>query len=52
MKNSGEFVLITSRTDDEGRWIYRQMQEAVPGYLVRGDIQLGSPPRVTLLPPL
>ena len=52
VKNSGEFVLITSRTDDEGRWIYRQMQEAVPGYLVRGDIQLGSPPRVTLLPPL
>lgn len=52
VQGSGEFVLITSRTDDEGRWIYRQMQEAVPGYLVRGDIQLGSPPRVTLLPPL
>lgn len=52
VQSTGEFVLITSRTDDEGRWIYRQMQEAVPGYLVRGDIQLGSPPRVTLLPPL
>ncbi|MDQ2078230.1 hypothetical protein [Marinimicrobium sp. ABcell2] len=52
VRETGEFVLIISRTDDEGRWIYQQMQEAVPGFLVRGDIQIGTPPRVTLLPPL
>jgi hypothetical protein len=52
VRDTGEFVLIVSRTDDEGRWIYQQMQEAVPDHLVRGDIQLGAPPRVTFQPPL
>lgn len=49
---SGEFVLIVARSDAEGRWVYQQMRDGVPGYLLRGDIQLGSPPRVELQPPL
>lgn len=52
VRDSGEFVLIVSRTDAEGRWIYQQMRDAVPNHLLRGDIQLGSPPRVELQPPL
>ena len=41
-------VIIVARTDAEGRWIYNQLREAVPGYRVRGDIRLGSPPRLLL----
>ena len=44
------FVLIISRTDAEGRWIYQQMRDAVPGYLLRGNIHLGSQPRLELKP--
>lgn len=47
---SGELVLIVARSDAEGRWIYRQMREAVNGYRLRGDIKIGSQPAVTLLP--
>jgi hypothetical protein len=46
VKQADEFVLIIARSDDEGRWIYQQLRNAVPGYLVRGDIKLGSPARV------
>lgn len=45
-----EFVLIVARTDAEARWIYRQLREAVPDYRVRGNIQLGSPPSIRLVP--
>lgn len=41
-------VIIVARTDAEGRWIYQQLREAVAGYRVRGDIKLGSPPRLLL----
>ncbi len=41
-------VIIIARTDAEGRWIYGQLRQAVPGYRVRGDIKLGSPPRLLL----
>lgn len=41
-------VIIIARTDAEGRWIYSQLRQAVPGYRVRGDIKLGSPPRLLL----
>lgn len=50
LPETGEFVLIVARTDAEGRWIYRQLREAVPDYRVRGNIQLGTPPRIRLLP--
>ncbi|KUJ82752.1 N-acetylglucosaminyltransferase [Microbulbifer flavimaris] len=42
-------VMIVARTDAEGRWIYQQLREAVMGYRVRGDIRLGSPPRLILM---
>lgn len=48
-KQTDEFVLITARTDAEGRFIYQLLRNAVPGYLVRGDIKIGSPARVKLV---
>lgn len=50
VKDSGEFVLIVARTDAEGRWVYQQMRDGVSDYLLRGDIQLGAPPRIELQP--
>lgn len=44
-------VMIVARSDAEGRWIYRQLREAVPGYRVRGDITVGSPPQLLLIQP-
>ena len=41
-------VIIVARDDSEGRWIYGQLRQAVPGYRVRGDIKLGNPPRLLL----
>lgn len=52
LRESQESVMIYARTDTEGRWIYSQMKEAVPGYRVRGDIKLDRKPRLRLLPPL
>jgi hypothetical protein len=48
-KQNDEFVLIVARSDAEGRWIYQQLRNAVPGYLVRGDIRIGAPARVRLV---
>ena len=42
-------LLIVARNDAEGRWIYQNMREAVDGYRLRGNIQLGKPPRVVLI---
>lgn len=50
VKATDSLAIIIARTDNEGRWIYQQLRAAVPGYLVRGDIKLGSPPRVQLVP--
>jgi hypothetical protein len=50
LKATNSLALIIARTDNEGRWIYQKMREAVPGYRVRGDIKIGSPPRVILEP--
>ena len=50
LKLSGEAVLIVSRNDKEGRWIYKQMRQAVPGYRLRGNIQMGQQPKVVILP--
>ncbi|MDC0598803.1 hypothetical protein OAP18_03080 [Gammaproteobacteria bacterium] len=46
IKNSEATFLITARTDDEGRWIYKIMREAVGGYRLRGNIELGSRPGI------
>ena len=50
--SSGESLLIVARGDAEGRWIYRQMKQAVPGFRLRGDIKLGREAKVLLLPPI
>lgn len=50
LKATNHLAIIVARTDVEGRWIYQKLRDAVPGYRVRGDIKLGSPPRVQLIP--
>ncbi len=50
LKATNSLAIIIARTDVEGRWIYQKMREAVPGHRVRGDIKLGSPARVQLVP--
>ncbi|ACE85943.1 tetratricopeptide repeat protein [Cellvibrio japonicus] len=50
LKATDGLAMIVARNDVEGRWIYQQLRAAVPGYLVRGDIQIGNPPRVKLVP--
>lgn len=43
--------LITARSDEEGRWIYQVMRNAVGGQRLRGNIALGSPPQIQLTLP-
>lgn len=52
LKETDSLAMIVARSDLEGRWIYQQMREALPGYRVRGDIQIGNPPRIKLVPRL
>lgn len=51
-KESGDLVMIYARNDAEGRWIYQKMREAVPGFLLRGDIKLAQQPRIQFVPRL
>lgn len=46
----GATIVITARSDSEGRWIYQQLNE-VTGTRVRAQLQLGTPPSVELLSP-
>jgi len=43
--------LINARTDEEGRWIYRIMREAVGGYRLRGNIAVDSNPSIQVVIP-
>ncbi len=52
LRETDESVLIVAPTDAQGRWIYKQMKEAVPDYRIRGDIRLSPTPGLKLLPPL
>ncbi len=45
-------IHIFARTDEEGRWIYSTLKEAVPGYRIRGDIRVNSRPYIQLMEPL
>jgi tetratricopeptide (TPR) repeat protein len=51
VKDKEATMLITARTDEEGRWIYRIMREAVGGFRLRGDIIVGDPPSVQVILP-
>ena len=43
--------LINARTDEEGRWIYKIMREAVDGYRLRGNIGLANEPGIQVVVP-
>ncbi len=47
MRENATF-LITARSDEEARWIYQVMREAVGGFRLRGNIALGNPPGIQL----
>ena len=42
---------INARTDEEGRWIYMVMREAVEGYRLRGNIGISGTPVILVSPP-
>lgn len=47
---SNASVVITARSDPDGRWIYQQLNAAT-GTRVRAQMQIGTPPSVELLAP-
>ena len=49
---SDESVLIFARSDQEGRWIYKTMRQAVGDYRIRGDIKIAGTPSVQLQAPI
>lgn len=50
-RDTGAFFLITAPNDAQARWIYAQMQAAVVGHRLRGNIELGDSPTVRLIMP-
>jgi tetratricopeptide (TPR) repeat protein len=50
-RESGAFFLITAPNDAQARWIYAQMQAAVEGHRLRGNIELGESPTIRLIMP-
>lgn len=44
----GATVVIYARSDEEGRWIYRQLNRAAPER-IRARIELSTPPRIRLV---
>lgn len=48
-KEAGSRLTIKARSDAEGRWIYKQMRQAVQGYRLRGNISLAKKPKVVLI---
>jgi hypothetical protein len=41
-REHGAFLWITAPTDEQARWMYGVMREAVTGYRLRGNIESGS----------
>lgn len=52
VRESNESVMIMARSDREGRWIYKVMQDAAKDYRIRGDIRVSRIPAVVLMAPL
>ena len=42
-------VVIRAGSDAQGRWIYEQLNRAPGDRRIRGEIEIGSPPRVTVI---
>lgn len=51
MRSEATF-LINARSDEEGRWIYKVMREAVGGYRLRGNIATSGTPYISITRPL
>lgn len=49
LKDSGDFALIVAPSDADGRMIYQELRNVASGFLVRGDIKIGSPARVKIV---
>jgi hypothetical protein len=43
--------MINARTDEEGRWIYQTMRDAVNGFRLRGNINISGSPSVMVTIP-
>lgn len=50
-RETGAFFLIIAPSDAQARWIYTQMQAAVAGHRLRGNIEFGDSPTVRLIMP-
>lgn len=50
MRSEATF-LINARSDEEGRWIYKVMREAVGGYRLRGNIAISGTPNILVTLP-
>ena len=48
IQRSGATFLIRARSDEEGRWIYKTMRDAVGGYRLRGNIEVAGTPAIVL----
>ena len=46
IKSSEATFLIRARSDEEGRWIYQTMRDAVGGYRLRGNIDTSGTPGI------
>ncbi|HTR01444.1 MAG TPA: hypothetical protein VMH83_15710 [Candidatus Acidoferrum sp.] len=51
LQTSNATFLIRARSDDEGRWIYKVMRDAVGGYRLRGNIDIAPAPAIVITPP-
>lgn len=51
IRDSEATFLINARTDEEGRWIYQTMRDAVGGYRLRGNIALDNQPSIRVVLP-
>ena len=49
-RNEATF-LINAPSDEEGRWIYKVMREAVGGYRLRGNIDISAIPNILVTLP-
>jgi tetratricopeptide (TPR) repeat protein len=48
IKTAEATFLIRARTDEEGRWIYKTMRDAVGGYRLRGNIAIAGSPAIVI----
>jgi len=52
LQETDSSVLIVARSDAEGRWLYKTLRQVANGQRIRGDIKIGTIPKIVLLPPI